>query len=866
MTSPLFDKQATGGVVARNGFGYQDAYLLQHMPVFLAQGAFSHAVSEVLGDLEVRYYRPTGGTYCVLYEAKKNQLTKSELWAEVERFLEVFEKAPDEYVRFVLVCGDFVGEFSPLFNKLQRLRGPGASLNEDSAIRSSAETDIVATVEGFGQSNKIAKFVLERVSFAKYDDSQVDGSFAAAMASSLPDVADMRGSEVAAFRAACKALVDHATCGLVSRSALESALMKEAPTTAAAWRASATTVELGTSAAAQIEGLHLDVARFNGPDRGTLGPQWQQLCEQAQLLGKFVHESRDRRAVRLSAKQRMSLACLLGFSFSATRGFTLQLLHNGSVFDTSVHERASVPSFTKDETPGTDAAGQGVVAVTFPNAEWGRHRSGDREPGAWRRSAPSSSQLGDGRHDSRAQRSGPRGQDGALCLSKQSSPPAPALVRQGALSLCHGSRSPSEWSGRCAALRLARQPIPSNRSARIVDAGRWTSKRPRQTGKAMKTATFGMRPLDRLVHIPPRVRPHHEFCFFLHDRMVALLTEYEAAGVHRWVSEGFADAVAKNGVEGEQDVLEVLKKAGLTETSKHLLLSHLTLALTADLLHFLFEGLCCLEKRKFAVAFSLLRKPFKENMLFLAWLLGDPEDFLARFEKNTYTSLNGVQPARRQEILKLAIAKLATKDAFDAELIDRMVFSKEQSNGFEPLWQKATHLITSQGKNLKTEDLNINFIFNNASSDHLYYGTYDNLSYLMLFLVQLALRTFSEVAQGNIATTSHLILISLGTYECLTGSTQGLMTKKVLKPLRSMLTCLHCDKPFRLDRQNAMSIYLQERAHCKACGLESEVPLYWLLAKANVKITPDDYPSAFDKLMREMKAGPPAGSDGLSLV
>lgn len=370
----------------------------------------------------------------------------------------------------------------------------------------------------------------------------------------------------------------------------------------------------------------------------------------------------------------------------------------------------------------------------------------------------------------------------------------------------------------------------------------------------MKTQTLGMRPLDRLMNIPHQMRPHHEFCFFLHDRMVALLAEYEAAGVHRWVSNGFADAAAKNGFKGEIDVIEVLRKSGLTATGKHLLLSHLTLALTSDMLHFLFEGLCCLEKRKFAVAFSLLRKPFKENMLFLAWMVGDPEDFLTRFEKNNYTSLNGVQPARRQEILNQAIERLATKEAFDADLIDRLVFSKEQANGFEPLWQKATHLITSQGKNLQTEDRNINFIFNDASSDHLYFRTYDTLAYLMLFLVQLALRAFSEIAQSNVATTSHLILVSLGTFECLTGSTQGLMTKKVLKPLRSMLTCLHCDTPFRLDRRNAMSLYLQERAYCKACGLESEVPLYWLLAKADVQITPSDYPNAFDKLMREMKA------------
>jgi hypothetical protein len=371
----------------------------------------------------------------------------------------------------------------------------------------------------------------------------------------------------------------------------------------------------------------------------------------------------------------------------------------------------------------------------------------------------------------------------------------------------------------------------------------------------MKATTFGMRPLECLEHIPPHFRLHHEFCFFLHDRMVALLKEYEIAGVHRWVAKGIAEVAAQHEFEGDVDVLRVLKEAGLSETGKHLLISHLILGLTSDLLHFLYEGLCCLEKRKFAVGFSLLRKPFKENMLFLAWLLGDPEDFLTRFEKDNYTTLNGVKPERRRELLWLAAEKLATKDAFDAELIDRMVFSKEAENGFEPIWQKATHLITSQGANLKTEDLNINFIFNDAGSDHLYDGVYDKLPYLMLFLMQLALRTFSEIAHCNVATTNHLVLISVGTYECLTGAKQGPLSKQLLKAMRPTLTCLHCNKPFRFNRENTMSMYLQEQAHCGSCGLRSEVPLYWLLARSGVRVVPDGYPSAFDKLMQEVKRG-----------
>lgn len=368
----------------------------------------------------------------------------------------------------------------------------------------------------------------------------------------------------------------------------------------------------------------------------------------------------------------------------------------------------------------------------------------------------------------------------------------------------------------------------------------------------MKSIYLGMRPAEDLHLIPPEYWPHHEYCFYLHDQIAALLVQYEASGAHQWVSDSIAKAAAQNGHKGDLDVLDLLKKAGKTESAKHVLIGHLVLAITADMLHFLYEGFSCLEKRKFAVAFSLLRKPFKENMLFLAWLLGDPEDFLARFEKDNYTTLNGVQSARRQELFKLAAEKLPVKEAFDGELIEQMVFSKEMEDGLEPLWQKATHLITSQGKNLKTEDLNINFIFNDAFSDHLFDVLYKRLPYLMLFLVQLSLRAFSEIAHGNVATTNHLVLVSLGAHESLLTRGARPVTKYIAKMLKPVLTCLHCKTALKLDRSNAMALFLTEQVPCASCGLSSQVPLYWLLAQGDLKIGDDQPPSAFDRLMREV--------------
>lgn len=370
MTAPLFEAQSTGGVTARSGFEYQDAYLLQHIPLYLSQGAFSHAVSELVGDIEVRYHRPAGGTYCVTYEAKGYQLSEKDLWSEIDRFAELHGKAKDEYVQFVLVCTDFLNKLDALLNKLERLRGPGASLNTDSAFRASAEADVLDTLVKLGRSREIAEFVLARVSFIKYSASDVNGGFVGMLTNHLPTVADMKGREQVAFQAACKQLVDGSTKRVVTRAALEVALVQSAPSVAMAWTATPTNVGLVAGPVQGIEELALDVAAFNGDGRGALGTAaWHDLQHRLVSLGAFVKSSRSRQAIKVSAKQRMSLACLVGFVFSATRGFTLQMEHNnGQSHDTTNHDRAASAFFTESGIAAQQGGLDGVVAISCPTS------------------------------------------------------------------------------------------------------------------------------------------------------------------------------------------------------------------------------------------------------------------------------------------------------------------------------------------------------------------------------------------------------------------------------------------------------------------------------------------------------------------
>jgi hypothetical protein len=354
----------------------------------------------------------------------------------------------------------------------------------------------------------------------------------------------------------------------------------------------------------------------------------------------------------------------------------------------------------------------------------------------------------------------------------------------------------------------------------------------------MPMKSLGLIDPARLSLIPARFWRAHEFCFHLHDQMLGLLAEYEASGAHLLVTNGLAKALCGSDVAGREiDVLLFLKERGLVQYCQHHIVSHLVLGLTSDMLHFLYEALMCFEKRKFAVGFALLRKPLKENLLFLSWLLGDESDFIARFEKDNYTTLNRVMPERRLEIFGNAIDRLPCKDAFAPDLLEAVIFSKSHEKSFEPIWQRASHLITSHGSKLRTEDLNINFIFHDAGSDGLFEHLYWNLPYVLLYAIQVALECFARVLRTNEHTTSHLILSSMGCFECLFEKkpSQG-VTATLAKHLRRFLKCIHCAASLRLTRSNAIDMYLQERLLCHKCGLASPFPLYWLFAQAKVTL------------------------------
>jgi len=365
MTVGLLEKESTGGAIARVGFEYQDAYVLQSLPRWLSQSAFSHVVSEAVGDVEVCYYGPQGVIRHFMLEAKNHELTSTGFWEEVQRFKTAFESAPREFVRFGLVCRDYNSKTSPFVAMLARLRGVGTSYHPSSTILLRDRQEVIAWAEKQGVEKSLAEFALQYIDFEVYASESADSAFSGEVERHLTSI-DLSGRKTARLRDQFKVHIANSSSGPVFRHQLEADICEILADDRQDWLNTPTRIVL-TSADAALEQLILPAAEFVGPTRSAkVAADWQHLSTSAQDVADFLSKNTERRTILLDGRQGMSAACILGHAFRATKRFVLHVEHNGTVYRTDAYDGALSPFFQVSGRglPAPNTQGAAVIAFT----------------------------------------------------------------------------------------------------------------------------------------------------------------------------------------------------------------------------------------------------------------------------------------------------------------------------------------------------------------------------------------------------------------------------------------------------------------------------------------------------------------------
>lgn len=338
-------------------------------------------------------------------------------------------------------------------------------------------------------------------------------------------------------------------------------------------------------------------------------------------------------------------------------------------------------------------------------------------------------------------------------------------------------------------------------------------------------------PRKRLANIPAHLRVRHEYCFFLHDQCVAALAEYENAKAHfttvHFASKEVGETFARM---AKDDPLEALQQTANTGEARRAVINQIVMAMASDCLHHIYEGLRCLEKRKFSVAFHLLRKPFKQNMLHLAWMLGDEEAFYRDFMAGSPRLLSESRIGNnRAEILRGAIEEIFVGKIYTPELLDGLLYDHANSDGFAGLFEHAAHLVTMKRAEIQTDPRNFNFIFNNPANDDLYKLAYQNLPYLMLFLSHVIIGLFNRMksmdpgARQAFEARSSIGLILLDELD----ATDMLNTFNKAFAGKG-ISCSMCKSELSVTRHSAMKMVLVDEYRCSSCRAINAFPFSYM--------------------------------------
>ena len=367
MSASLLEKQSTGGAIARVGFDYQDAFVLKNLPLWLSESAFSHIVSESIGDVEVCYFSSEKDFQRVMYEAKNHSLTSTDFWKEIKRFKEAFDIPSSEYTRFSLVCPLYTSTLHPFLAQIERIRGVGSSYSADSVILQKSRQDIIQWCSDKGFETSLAEFELDHVDFLSFNAEDSDSVFIGEIEEKLSNI-ELTTRKAKQLRDQFKKLISRSSFGPIHRKDFENFICHALEEDRSQWLSDPIKINLSTSTS-QYQDLNLDIRDFNGPDRAQkTSSDWNNLIKKAVSIGDFIHSSGDRRTLLIDGKQRMSTACMLGYVFSATRNFLLEIEHNGLAYRTDDHKQKEGQFFNKIAPVELQGETEAIVTIGFPTA------------------------------------------------------------------------------------------------------------------------------------------------------------------------------------------------------------------------------------------------------------------------------------------------------------------------------------------------------------------------------------------------------------------------------------------------------------------------------------------------------------------
>jgi len=319
--------------------------------------------------------------------------------------------------------------------------------------------------------------------------------------------------------------------------------------------------------------------------------------------------------------------------------------------------------------------------------------------------------------------------------------------------------------------------------------------------------------------LPDEFRFAHEFAFFLHNRLVHILTRGEredAYGVKITLRSKTKATEFTN--LSREHLWKWLKENGHDQSLRELAYKQVFAALLSDFSHFIFEALDCSRKGKLTVTYALLRKPLRDNLHYLEWLLVDPENFIDVFQGEV---LPRMDLQRAKALVEKSVARVPNHEMFDPEVIYRLRFESGHV-GLDGICDQALHLVTHRS-DIATEVGNFNFVFSNTEDNlnqwrHIYF----TVPYLLDYTVDLCEVLIASVMGQVLSDYPEIALrrfigLIVWSQDLATQPTEVVQALPQPRIQEMPLVCSKCSKPIEPQLEDLRRFFIAEYIKCPHC-------------------------------------------------